>query len=155
MPDVQIIRRDVVSNCIRDRSSCMAGSVAEYDISIGNNHFTYRFKDTTLESIAIICYDIMEELRQINENGFTSADLEMLVESVAGERKRTTYLDVYNAFKTPRLEELVDELCQVKNGKKMRMINVVYEAFRFITDHFDDEEMYAFALHLLIRMNLY
>ena len=135
-----------------------------YEVYARNLHFVCCYTDDEIEQIAELCLDLLEELRRINEDGYTKAEMEKAEEQA--EKEKIDILDpirIYNTFKTPKTEDIICMLgviTRVGGAYYMLLsrpgfIGGIYSVFKAIIDKSDDAELYFTALYMLIRVAMH
>ena len=135
-----------------------------YEVYARNLHFVCCYTDDELERIAELCLDLLEELRCINENGYTRAELEKAEEQAQKEDIGIIEpIMIYDTFKTPKTEDIICMLGVITRVggayymilSRPGFISGIYSVFKAIIDKFDDVELYFTALYMLIRVAMH
>ena len=133
-----------------------------YDVNAVNVHFRCTYTDEQIAQMADLCLELLEELRRINEEGYTRKDLEQAERDAAGSRwELTETMSIYGSFASEKLEEITKQLGTVTLGRldgasyvllaRPAFIRCIYVVFDVIIDKFEDVWLYDGSLLLLIR----
>ncbi len=155
------IRDEVLRRILEDENPYMERNGNVYDVHAVNVHFVCSYTDEEITQISQLCYEMLEELKRINENGYTKKDLGAAKEKYSSEKH--SFLDdisIYNTFSTEKIEELIGKLAEtVRIGgtyfilfAKPLFIQGICVVYDYIIDGFEDPNMYFSALFMLMRM---
>lgn len=135
-----------------------------YEVYARNLHFVCYYTDDEIERIAEQCLELLEELRRINEEGYTKTEMEKVEEQV--QKEKMDFLNpvrVYNSFYTQKTDDIIYRLGEITRVggayymilSRPTFITGIYSVFNAIIDKFDDAELYFSSLYMLIRVAMH
>ena len=133
----------------------------KYEVELQGSKFVTVFSDDELKKAAKLAVDVIEELKEINNNGINKTEVEKIVGKIK-ESKESEIMGVlyfYGQISTDRLKVLVGELdivtrvggawaMLISNPMLISAICAVYER---IVDNFDDEDLYSTCCFFIMR----
>ncbi|MCR4933573.1 MAG: hypothetical protein K6A29_05190 [Lachnospiraceae bacterium] len=162
--DGEMIRNEAVRRLHSNEPPYVVKEGDKYDVHANNLHFTCCYSNEEIEKMADLCLELLEELRRINEAGYTGADLLKAEESAKGDKASIfEFFSVYKTFKTDKIEELIDKLATTTRvGGAYYMIlarpsfvSGILSVFGAVIDNFRDASLYFSALFMLIRLAMH
>ena len=143
----------------------MAREGTTYHVTLQNHEFDCCYTWEQMTGIVNLCSDIMDELWQINSDGFDLNQLNQLEEANAQRSgERFTFLrplDVFGAYTTVRLRGLVTQISELTGAEGISyvmfglpfMLDVVNKVFEqlLIRDGFSDDGIWLTCLFFLTR----
>ena len=162
--DGLMMKKELLRRLFENETPYVVKDGDKYDVYANNLHFTCSYSDEKIEKMADLCLELLEELRRINEAGYTGADLMRAEESAKGDKASIIdSFSVYNTFKTDKIEELIDKLAtttRVGGAYYMLIARPVFvsgilSVFGVVIDNFSDENLYFSALFMLIRVAMH
>lgn len=157
--DIQLIKDEVVKRIMENDNPYVVKDGEHYDVTAVNLHFTCSYSDDEIKKIASLCLDLLEELRRINEDGYTKEDLNQVKNLKDDDTQLLGNIRIYNSFKTEKIEDIILDLGDVTRVdgayymviSKPAFIQGINVVFSFIIDNFENAEAYFSALFMLIR----
>lgn len=160
--DTRDVNVMAVSMRINDfRKELSTENTYKYELELqGCRFITYLSEEEINESVNY-AIDLMEELKEINNNGFGEQQFNELVTEVKNKTDSQVgiFMAIYNEFCTERLSEKITEISEFRRvGGAFAMlieqpilISSITAVFEKVVDNFDDEELYTFAVYFLAR----
>ena len=159
-----LLKDEVVRRILANEAQYIEKYGDIYDVHAINLHFTCSYSDDEIRSIGDLCLELLEELRQINANGYTREDFVKAKKESAGDKELLfEALGVYMTYANEKVEDIVDRLCKVTRVggayfmimSKPGFIQGINSVYEFIIDEFDDARMYFSAIFMLIRVAMH
>lgn len=143
------------------------GKVKIYKVTLQDIVFITELTENEVKKTISYAFDLLEELKNINNNGITKEKL-MKLENDAKEEYKNLDEDMkqmfiskhlYTCIRTDKLFEIEEEIFDLyRVGGAYKLIlskpaldSVIYAVFDTIVDHFDDEMMYLQSAYFLTR----
>ena len=133
-----------------------------YEIEIQHIKFETKLYDDEVEKASVLTVEVLEELKRINNEGYTGKMLQAAIDMAEMGNYGTPALlqiAVYKTFATDELTDLVSQL-----NKTMRvggayamfiadpeLIDVLVAVFQRIIDNFDNEDLFNQCAFFLFR----
>ncbi len=160
--DANIIKDEVVRRILHNDDDHVKKDGSLYHVVVNNLTFTCSYSDDEIKDIASLCLELLEELRNINENGYTRKELEK-AQQVHDDKQIVGTMDIYKSFATAKIEDIVKRLGETTRVggsfyiivARPVFIRGIYVVFDLIIDNFENAELYFSALYLLIRIAMY
>lgn len=159
-----LIKDEALRRIFENKNPYMVKIDSSYDVHANNLHFICTYSDEEIEMIADLCLELLEELRRINEAGYTKED--MLAAKTINRKGFEDFFDcyrIYETFRTERIENIIDRLGETTRVgdayylmvSKPTFISGICAVFDVIIGRFEDAELYFSALFMLIRVAMH
>ena len=132
-----------------------------YDVILQDHRFLTCMTDDELTRSAELTFEVLEELRNINNSGVTRERLAQLEDGVdRGEDHQVMGLiRIWNQITTEKLSNLIGEIDEVRRVggayalilPNPVLISAIYSVFKLIVDDFDNEKKYISCSFFLMR----
>ena len=128
-----------------------------------NLHFMCNYSDDEIEKIADLCLVLLEELRCINNAGYTGEQLSNSEKSMKTNESFTGFIKLYNSFKSKKTDEIIDRLSKITRVggayymilSRPTFISGICSVYGLIIDNFENARLYFSALYMLIRIAMH
>ena len=149
---------NTVVDCFRKEK--LEDGFYKYEVPLQEIRFVTAMTDEELKDSARLTIDLMEELKNINNNGFDKAAFEKVDQDSKNlENKVAQVLRIWNLMSTDELICIMYEIDSVRRvGGAWAMfisnpglISAVVSVYDVLVDHFDDEELYVTCSYFLYR----
>lgn len=156
--NLEVLKDVLLTRIMKNDSPRIKKDGDKYDVTIQNIHFSCNYTDEQMGSIASLCLELIKELKQINEGGYTREKLE---EAIAEDEEGIIQaVHAYNSFRTDRVEEIVSQLGDITRVdgayymlvSRPGFIQGIYVVFDAAIDGMEDEQTIFDALYMLIRL---
>ncbi|SCX09401.1 hypothetical protein SAMN02910339_01334 [Lachnospiraceae bacterium YSD2013] len=162
--DGLMMKKELIKRLFENETPYVVKDGDKYDVYANNLHFTCCYSDEEVEKMADLCLELLEELRRINEAGYTRADLMKAKENAKEEKGSIVeYFAVYESFKNEKIEAITDELAKTARVggtfysviARPVFVSGILSVFGVVIDNFSDENLYFSALFMLIRVAMH
>ncbi len=161
---VEDMKREIIRRIKNNSTPYVIKDGDHYEVWARNLHFKCIYSDEEIEKMASLCLELLEELRQINEAGFTRENLTRAEEDV--DEKGLNFMrsiSIYKSFSNDKTDGTVDRLGETARVggayfmflSRPTFISAIYAVFDVIIDKFDDAELYFSSLFMLTRMAMH
>lgn len=149
---------NTVVDCFRKEK--LEDGFYKYEVPLQEIRFVTAMTDEELRDSARLTIDLMEELKNINNNGFDKAAFakvdqdSKILENEAAQFFRIWYL--MSTDELIRIKNKIDSVRRVDGAWAMfisnpRLISAIVAVYDVLVDHFDDEELYETCSYFLYR----
>lgn len=155
---------NVMAVCMRIndfRKELVAENTYKYELELqGCKFITYLSEEEINKSINY-ALDLMEELKEINNNGFGELQFKELVTEMENKTDSQVgmFLTIFNEFSSERLREIIAEISEFRQVggafatliEQPVLISGIVAVFEKMVANFEDKELYTFAVYFLTR----
>lgn len=160
----EFIKKEVLRSIMENDNPYIVKNGEMYDVHAVNLHFKCCYTDEEMEQIASLCLELLEELKRINNSGYTREELNKAAEEA--EKKSLDIcriMDICKTFMTERAEEIVAKLGQATRVggayymllSRPTFMSAIYVTFDALIDQLEDPNAYLTALFMLVRMAMH
>lgn len=157
----KIIEGDLFDSIVgKYRRDLISEEYYRYEVEIQSIEFVTEMEDGELKKSVSLTIDLLEELKNINNNGLHKEQFEeMLMESKSQENKPLWPLWLWNQMCTDELGRILHELDDVRRVggawalliTNPQITTAILAAYQRIVDSFDDTELYETCAWFLLR----
>lgn len=157
------IQDELFYNVVDDfRKEAIEDGFYKYEVQIQDIRFATVMTDEELKDSARLTINLLEELKNINNNGFDKAAFDKVKkdsESSKDDGKVAQLLKIWDSMPTDGLIHIMYEINSVRRvGGAYAMLisnpglmNAIVAVYDCLADHFDDEDLYAASAYFLYR----
>ena len=141
----------------------------QYKVILQNRKFLTDMTDQELKDTVHLAIDLMEELKDINNNGLNEEKFETYLKEVGADSGKgwelMQVLNIWQIFATEQLKEIITEVdkAQRVGGAWALLIanpklkSAILSVYQIIVDNFDDSKLYYHSADFLTRaiMNMH
>lgn len=154
--------QDELFNTVVDcfRKERLEDGFYKYEVPFQDIQFVTAMTDKELKDCARLTIDLMEELKNINNNGLDKTAFEKVEQHSENlGNKVAQVLKIWNTMSTDELIRIMNEIDFVRRvGGAWAMfisnpglISAIVSVYDVLVDHFDDEELYITCSYFLYR----
>lgn len=144
---------------IRDCRKEMIEDIYKYEVQIQDIRFITYMSDNEIEESVRLAIELLEELKNINNNGIDRARLNEIEMSVKEKDELMQQLFVWNEIFSHRISEIIDEIDELRRvGGAYAMLisnpglkSALYAVYDRIVDDFEDVQVYVQSAYFLLR----
>lgn len=130
-----------------------------YEVVVHDTVFQTYMTDDELKKSIELTLDLIEELKEINNNGIDRKTLDKIEESINDSNRVSRTMAVYHEFCSDKMHLIIAELDVVRRvGGAYAMlianpvlISGIYAVYDRLVDNFDDENLYLQSAYFLLR----
>ena len=164
--NLQSMKNEALRRIMENENDYVVKDGEMYDVHAFSLHFRCCFSDEEMDQIASLCLELMEELRSINDSGYSREDLERAKEEVKESVDTESifwYLNVCKRFMTEKADKIVRKIgvtARVGGAyyyfiSRPTFMQAVYYIFDGTIDNFTDVNDYFTAFFMLILMAMH
>ena len=143
------------------RKEMVENDFYKYEVVLQNIRFITYMTDDDLRLSAGFAVDLLEELKNLNNNGLNRKVYEQILKEIEQEEESYVFrvIRVWNRISTEELAKLIakiDRMRRVGGAYAMLLANPVLisaicAVYEKLVDRFEDEEMYELSGYFLLR----
>lgn len=151
------------------RKTKISNGYYQYEVILQKRKFLTDMTDQELKDTVHLAIDLMEELKEINNNGLSKEKFENHLKEVGADSGKgwelMQVLNIWQIFATEQIKEIiveVDKAQRVGGAWAMLLANpelesAILSVYKIIVDNFGDQKLYYHSTEFLIRamMNMH
>lgn len=131
----------------------------KYEVVIQDVTFRTYMTDDELKRSIELSLDLIEELKEINNNGMDREALDKIEAGIDDSNIVSKTMKIYHAFCTDKIYMIMEELDMVRrvSGAYAMLIanpvlsSAIYSVYDRLIDNFDNEKLYLHSAYFLLR----